>query len=84
MEAKQTHKAHRVRKAGASAKKKQQQKKNAEKNNPKAFTMQSAQKAERMARRKAELNEKKFHVPMADRTPTIPPPVVVAVVGPPR
>ncbi|KAJ1667684.1 Glycoside hydrolase 2 (Mannanase, beta-galactosidase) [Coemansia sp. RSA 1813] len=84
MDAKQTHKAHRVRKAGARANKKQQKNKNAEKNNPKAFTMQSAQKAERMARRKAELNEKKFHVPMVNRTPTIPPPIVVAVVGPPQ
>ncbi|KAJ2738328.1 Glycoside hydrolase 2 (Mannanase, beta-galactosidase), partial [Coemansia sp. Cherry 401B] len=86
MDAKQTHKAHRVRKSGASANKKQQQQKakNAEKNNPKAFAMQSGQRADRMARRKAELDEKKFHVPMADRTPTVPPPLVVAVVGPPQ
>ncbi|KAJ2395529.1 Glycoside hydrolase 2 (Mannanase, beta-galactosidase), partial [Coemansia sp. RSA 2559] len=84
MDAKQTHKAHRVRKAGARANKKQQKHKNSEKNNPKAFAMQSAQKAERMARRKAELDEKKYHVPMADRTPTTPPPMVVAVVGPPQ
>ncbi|KAJ2353228.1 Glycoside hydrolase 2 (Mannanase, beta-galactosidase), partial [Coemansia sp. RSA 2618] len=84
MDAKQTHKPHRVSKAGASAKKKQQKTKNAEKNNPKAFAMQSAQRADRMARRKAELDEKKFHVPMADRTPTVPPPLVVAVVGPPQ
>ncbi|KAJ2611996.1 Glycoside hydrolase 2 (Mannanase, beta-galactosidase) [Coemansia sp. RSA 1365] len=82
MDTKQTHKAHRVRKSGASAKK--PQKKNAEKNNPKAFTMQSSQRADRMSRRKAELDEKKYHVPMADRTPTVPPPLVVAVVGPPR
>jgi len=27
--------------------------------------------------------EKKLHVPMVDRTPEEPPPVVVAVVGPP-
>ncbi|KAJ1863425.1 Glycoside hydrolase 2 (Mannanase, beta-galactosidase) [Coemansia sp. RSA 989] len=84
MDLKQTHKAHRVRKAGASVKKKQQKNKNAEKNNPKAFAMQSAQKADRMARRKAELDEKKYHVPMADRTPIVPPPLVVAVVGPPQ
>ncbi|KAJ2333953.1 hypothetical protein GGI00_002084, partial [Coemansia sp. RSA 2681] len=63
MDAKQTHKAHRVHKSGASAKKKLQSnnRKNAEKNNPKAFAMQSGQKADRMARRKAELNEKKYH-----------------------
>ncbi|KAJ2779052.1 Glycoside hydrolase 2 (Mannanase, beta-galactosidase) [Coemansia javaensis] len=80
MDAKQTHKAHRVRKAGASAKK---GKKSAAKGNPRAFAMQSGQRADRMARRKAELAEKKFHVPMADRTPTVPAPLVVAVVGPP-
>jgi len=27
--------------------------------------------------------EKKLHVPMVDRTPEEPPPVIVAVVGPP-
>ncbi|ORX71557.1 DUF663-domain-containing protein [Linderina pennispora] len=84
MDAKQVHKPHRVHKSGASAKKSLQKRKNAEKNNPKAFTMQSAQKADRMARRRLELNEKKYHVPMADRTPTTPPPLVVAVVGPPQ
>ncbi|KAJ2178730.1 Glycoside hydrolase 2 (Mannanase, beta-galactosidase), partial [Coemansia sp. RSA 532] len=61
-----------------------QKTKNAEKNNPKAFAMQSAQRADRMARRKAELDEKKFHVPMADRTPKVAPPIVVAVAGPPQ
>lgn len=30
-----------------------------------------------------QLTEKKFHVPMVDRTPDEPPPVIVAVVGPP-
>ncbi|KAJ2770611.1 Glycoside hydrolase 2 (Mannanase, beta-galactosidase), partial [Coemansia nantahalensis] len=84
MDAKQTHKSHRVSKAGAGAKKKEAKKKNAEKNNPRAFAMQSAQRADRMARRKAELDEKRFHVPMADRTPTVPPPLIVAVVGPPQ
>ncbi|KAJ2157352.1 Glycoside hydrolase 2 (Mannanase, beta-galactosidase) [Coemansia sp. RSA 552] len=84
MEGKQAHKAHRAPKAGASAKKKlqAQKQKNAAGNNPRAFAMQSAQKGERMARRKAELDEKKYHVPMADRTPTVPPPLVVAVAGP--
>ncbi|KAI8322601.1 AARP2CN-domain-containing protein, partial [Martensiomyces pterosporus] len=84
MDSKQVHKPHRVHKSGASAKKSLQKHKNAEKNNPKAFTMQSAQKADRMARRRVELNEKKYHVPMADRTPTTPPPLIVAVVGPPQ
>ncbi|KAJ2720671.1 Glycoside hydrolase 2 (Mannanase, beta-galactosidase) [Coemansia sp. Benny D115] len=84
MDGKQTHKTHRVRKTGAGASKKLQnnKKKNAAKNNPKAFAVKSGINADRMARRKAELNEKKYHVPMADLTPTIAPPLVVAVVGP--
>ncbi|KAL6450739.1 BMS1 Ribosome biogenesis protein BMS1 [Candida maltosa Xu316] len=37
-----------------------------------------------MARRSHDVNEKKLHVPMVDRTPDDdPPPVIVAVVGPP-
>ena len=31
-----------------------------------------------------DLLEKKFHVPLVDRTPLEPPPIVVAVVGPPK
>lgn len=48
-----------------------------------AFTFSSAGKAERAARRNFDLGEKKLHVPLVDRTPLAPPPVVVAVVGPP-
>ncbi|KAJ1731553.1 Glycoside hydrolase 2 (Mannanase, beta-galactosidase), partial [Coemansia biformis] len=84
MDTKQTHKPHRVSKAGASAKKKNKNKNVEKKNNPRAFAMQSGLRADRMAQRKAELDEKRFHVPMADRTPTTPPPLVVAVVGPPQ
>ncbi|CAG8715208.1 1714_t:CDS:2, partial [Funneliformis mosseae] len=39
---------------------------------------------EKLARRKQELDQKKLHVPLVDRTPTEPPPVIVAVVGPPQ
>lgn len=35
-----------------------------------------------MLTRKLQKNEKKYHVPMVDRTPEEPPPVIVAVVGP--
>ncbi len=31
-----------------------------------------------------DIKEKKFHVPLVDRTPVEPPPVLVAVVGPPK
>ena len=37
-----------------------------------------------MARRKAEKDQTKLHVPLVDRTPkAAPPPIIVAIVGPP-
>lgn len=52
--------------------------------NAKAFAVAAPRKLERMARRTHDVNEKKLHVPMVDRTPDDdPPPVIVAVVGPP-
>lgn len=52
--------------------------------NPKAFAINAPRAAERRYRRKQDIEEKKFHVPLADRTPLEPPPVIVAVVGPPK
>lgn len=52
--------------------------------NPKAFAFNSAVRAERRFRRKEDLDTKKQHVPLVDRTPIEPPPVVIAVVGPPK
>ncbi|RGB26964.1 hypothetical protein C1646_746590 [Rhizophagus diaphanus] len=79
------HKAHRPRQSGSKKdKKSKKQKKNEEKNNPKAFAPLSGRKAEKLARRKQELLQKKLHVPLVDRTPLEPPPIVVAVVGPPQ
>lgn len=52
--------------------------------NAKAFSVAAPKKLERQARRTHDVNEKKYHVPMVDRTPDDdPPPVIVAVVGPP-
>ena len=51
--------------------------------NPKAFTFQSGRKASRMGQRAQEVLQKRLHVPLVDRSGTEPPPVVVAVVGPP-
>lgn len=49
-----------------------------------AFAPHSAAKSEKMGRRKAEMDQKRLHVPLVDRTPkAVPPPVVVAIVGPP-
>lgn len=81
-------KAHRERKSGPKAEKKK--KRNESRNldgknrNPKAFTFQSNVRAARQAKRKLDVQSKKHHVPLVDRTPLEPPPIVVAVIGPPN
>ncbi|XP_064001495.1 ribosome biogenesis protein BMS1 homolog isoform X2 [Pogoniulus pusillus] len=57
---------------------------NARKRNPKAFTVQSAVRMARTFHRTQDLKTKKHHIPVVDRTPLEPPPVVVVVVGPPK
>ncbi|KAI8969271.1 hypothetical protein BDF20DRAFT_793766, partial [Mycotypha africana] len=80
-----TQKAHVPKKAGKKVERKKANKfSNAKKSsNPKAFTFQSAGRAEKTVRRNFDIGEKKLHVPLVDRTPLESPPVVVAVVGPP-
>ena len=51
--------------------------------NARAFAVSNPGKLDRMARRSVDVGEKRFHAPMVDRTPIDPPPVMVAVVGPP-
>jgi len=87
-------KQHRARQSGVSAdKKKLKAKKDsnqkdpeltARQRNPKAFAINSAQRAERNFRRKEDLTAKKQHIPVVDQTPDVPPPVLIAVVGPPK
>lgn len=48
-----------------------------------AFALRSVAAAARQTRRRLDQEEKKQHVPLLDRTPDEPPPVLVAVVGPP-
>ncbi|XP_054014026.1 ribosome biogenesis protein BMS1 homolog [Hylaeus anthracinus] len=84
-----THKTHRERNAGRKAEKKKNKKQHVQEltdkqKNPKAFTFHSAVKAERQFRRKQDIETKKQHIPLVDRTPLEPPPVLVAVVGPPK
>lgn len=84
-----THKTHRERNAGRKAEKKKAKKQYNEElsdkqRNPKAFTFNSTIKAERRFRRKQDIETKKQHIPLVDRTPVEPPPVLVAVVGPPK
>ncbi|CAH0550084.1 unnamed protein product [Brassicogethes aeneus] len=85
-------KSHRDRHSGRKAEKKKD-KKNARnpveelsdrKRNPKAFAINSAVSAERKFRRKQDIDTKKQHIPLVDRTPIEPPPILIAVVGPPK
>ncbi|KAK6645270.1 hypothetical protein RUM43_001546 [Polyplax serrata] len=82
-------KAHRVPHSGRKAEKKKAKKQHnqeltSKQRNPKAFAFNSAKQAERRFRRKQDLDTKKQHIPVVDRTPVEPPPIVVAVVGPPK
>ncbi|XP_017128232.1 ribosome biogenesis protein BMS1 homolog [Drosophila elegans] len=87
-------KQHRARQSGVKAdKKKLKAKKDsnqkdpeltARQRNPKAFAINSAQRAERNFRRKEDITAKKQHIPIVDQTPDVPPPVLIAVVGPPK
>ena len=81
-------KSHRKRQAGPKADKKKQRKQSVvgdgKSQNVKAFTFKSTVRAARSARRTLDVQTKKHHLPVVDRTPLEPPPVVVAVVGPPK
>ena len=48
-----------------------------------AFAPKSGRRAEKQARRNVERDQTRLHVPLVDRTPDEPPPVIVAIVGPP-
>ncbi|CAJ0567700.1 unnamed protein product, partial [Mesorhabditis spiculigera] len=50
----------------------------------KGYTFKSAKRANQAVRRAADQSERKKHIPYVNRTPLIPPPIVVAVVGPSR
>ncbi|XP_023301151.2 ribosome biogenesis protein BMS1 homolog [Lucilia cuprina] len=87
-------KSHRARQSGVKAEKKKLKAKKesnqkepnltARQRNPKAFAINSAQRAERNFRRKEDITAKKQHIPVVDQTPDEPPPVLIAVVGPPK
>jgi ribosome biogenesis protein BMS1 len=75
----QTNKVHRKSKDDNKSSKK---KLHVNGHNAKAFAVAAPGRLERQARRTHDVTEKKFHVPMVDRTPDEPPPVLIAVVGP--
>ena len=79
-------KSHRKKQAGSKATKKKKKAGNEKDNqrNPKAFIYRSAVKAAKSKRRTLDLKTKKHRLPQVDRTPLEPPPVLVAVVGPPK
>ncbi|KAF3482999.1 GTP binding protein Bms1 [Arthroderma uncinatum] len=51
--------------------------------NPKAFAVSNPGKLARQAARSHDIKEKRLHVPLVDRLPEEPPPIIVTVVGPP-
>lgn len=79
-------KAHRKRQSGPKAEKKKNKKHSPEdasaQRNPKAFSFKSAVRASRQFRRQQDVETKKHHEPKVDRTPLVPPPYIIAVVGP--
>ncbi|XP_077206989.1 ribosome biogenesis protein BMS1 homolog [Paroedura picta] len=86
-------KRHRMKHSGPKADKKKnrhlkdlglEDEQDARKRNPKAFAVQSAVRMARTFHRTQDLKTKKHHIPVVDRTPLEPPPVVVIVVGPPK
>jgi ribosome biogenesis protein BMS1 len=80
MDTQQSNKEHR----GNSRKNTAKQKLHSQGKNAKAFAFAKPGKLQRQATRSSDLGEKRFHVPMVDRTPEDdPPPIIVAVVGPP-
>nr|XP_047930750.1 ribosome biogenesis protein BMS1 homolog isoform X1 [Anser cygnoides] len=90
---KEKKKKHRAKHSGPKAEKKRKrylndlgigEEEDARKRNPKAFTVQSAVRMARTFHRTQDLKTKKHHIPVVDRSPLEPPPVVVVVVGPPK
>ena len=91
MESEPKSKAHHKRLAGPKAEKKKSEKKSSGEGSKlcqsaRAFTFKSAVKAARAVRRNLDRDSKRQHVPTVDmyRTPIEPPPMCVALVGPPK
>ncbi|XP_025936201.1 ribosome biogenesis protein BMS1 homolog [Apteryx rowi] len=86
-------KQHRAKRSGPQAERKRRRclgaqgpprEQDARRRNPRAFAVQSAVRMARTFHRTQDLKTKKHHIPVVDRTPLEPPPVVVVVVGPPK
>ncbi|XP_076005774.1 ribosome biogenesis protein BMS1 homolog [Genypterus blacodes] len=83
-------KRHQQKHSGPKAEKKKMKKlgvpaeENDRKRNPRAFAVQSAVRMAKTFHRTQDLKAKKHHIPLVDRTPLEPPPIVVVVMGPPK
>ena len=81
-------KSHRKKQAGPKADRKKQRTQSTsgdgKPQNTKAVTFKSTVRAARSVRRTLDMQTRKLHLPVVDRTPLEPPPIVVAVVGPPK
>ncbi|XP_053306247.1 ribosome biogenesis protein BMS1 homolog isoform X2 [Spea bombifrons] len=89
MEDEKEKRKHRKKNSGPKANKKRSRQQgeteeDARKRNPKAFAVQSAVRMAKNFHRTQDLKTKKHHIPVVDRTPLEPPPVVIVVVGPPK
>ena len=56
----------------------------AKKRNPKAFAVQAPNAMRKVFHRSQDQKSKKQHIPVVDKTPEEPPPIIVAIVGPPK
>uniref|UniRef100_S4R7Q4 Bms1-type G domain-containing protein n=1 Tax=Petromyzon marinus TaxID=7757 RepID=S4R7Q4_PETMA len=96
MEKEDNKKLHRKRQSGPKFDKKRKRKfqqlgldddenvEDARRRNPKAFAFHSAVRMAKQFHRTQDLKARKHHIPLVDRTPLEPPPILVAVVGPPK
>lgn len=78
------NKAHASKHSGAKANKNKKDKQSLKGRNPKAFAFASVGKTLKNERRNQDKEQKRLHVPQVDRSPLDQPPVIVAVVGPPK
>uniref|UniRef100_A0A673MJU0 Bms1-type G domain-containing protein n=1 Tax=Sinocyclocheilus rhinocerous TaxID=307959 RepID=A0A673MJU0_9TELE len=88
---KKEQKRHQHKHSGPKAQKKNRKKEQGteqvqdeRKRNPRAFSVQSAVRMAKTFHRTQDIKTKKHHIPLVDRTPLEPPPVVVVVIGPPK
>ncbi|XDV44358.1 hypothetical protein PO909_012651 [Leuciscus waleckii] len=88
---KKEQKRHQHKHSGPKAQKKNRKKEHGtepeqdeRKRNPRAFSVKSAVRMAKTFHRAQDIKTKKHHIPLVDRTPLEPPPIVIVVMGPPK